>query len=417
VTIRRPTVCMVVHGPYPLGQPPRVVREVAAARSAGYDVEVIATRRRGEKRVEVVDGVRVHRLRVTHRRGLGVASMALEYIGFTVLATSSVAKRSLRRPFAVVQIHNPPDFLVFAALPARLRGSRIVLDIHDLAPDMFAMRFGERAGASLAALALRKVERLACAFADAVITVHEPYKRELASRGVPPDKVFVVMNSIDDAAIPPATGGVEKEASGPRFVYHGTLTPHYGLEIVVRAFGRLLKTMPNAELEIYGEGDAVPMLRREIDRLGIARNVRLTDSFLPHAVVLERIRGASAGLIPNLPIGLNRFALSTKLFEYCALHISTIVSDLPTMREHFGDREVRFFRAGDEDALLEALADVASHPEDAGKRADAAAVRLQQYRWSISRDRYCALLKQLTDDRAAHSSGGVPVTADGPEDV
>jgi glycosyltransferase involved in cell wall biosynthesis len=408
---------MVVHGPYPIGQPPRVVREVAAARNAGYDVEVIATRRHGERRVEIVDGTRVHRLPVTHQRGLGAASMAVEYIVFTILATLAVARRSTVRPFSVVQVHNPPDFLVFAAALGRLRGSRIVLDIHDLAPDMFAMRFGEGLAASLAAKILRQVERVACGFADAVITVHEPYKRELVSRGVAPEKVVVVMNSIDEAAIPAVKDRDEREPAAARFVYHGTLTPHYGLGIVVTAFARLLNEVPDARLEIYGEGDAVPMLRAQISALGVSDSVTLTDSFLPHDVVLARIRGASAGLIPNLPIGLNRFALSTKLFEYCALRIPTIVSDLPTMREHFDDREVRFFRAGDEDALLDALMDVASNPKEARKRAEGAAARLEQYRWSISRDRYCALLKRLTEAREARRPRVDGVTVDGLTDA
>src|SRR5690348_339309 len=193
---------MVVHGPYPIGQPPRVVREVAAARNVGYEVEVIATRRPGEKRVEIIDGIRVHRLPVSHRRGLGAASMAVEYVAFTVLATLALARRSVRRRFAVVQVHNPPDFLLFAALVTRLRRSRIVLDIHDLAPDMFAMRFGEGRLARLAVTALRTIERIACGLADAVVTVHEPYKRELASRGVASEKIVVVMNSIDDNSLP-----------------------------------------------------------------------------------------------------------------------------------------------------------------------------------------------------------------------
>lgn len=412
---RPPSICMVVHGPYPIGQPPRVVREVAAARSAGYEVEVIATRRPGEKRVEIVDGIRVHRLPVTHQRGLGAVSMALEYIAFTVLASLALARRSVRRPFAVVQVHNPPDFLLFAALVARLRRSRIVLDIHDLAPDMFAMRFGEGRAASLTVSVLRKIERIACGLADAVVTVHEPYKRELASRGVASEKIVVVMNSIDDSSLPSEVD--DDAAVGLRFVYHGTLTPHYGLGIVVAAFARLLEEVPHAQLEIYGEGDAVPMLRSEIARLAISSSVTLTDSFLPHHIVLERIRGASAGLIPNLPIGLNRFALSTKLFEYCALRIPTIVSDLPTMREHFGDQEVRFFPAGNEDGLLDALMDVASHPEDARSRAKCAAVRLEQYRWSISRDRYCALLNRLTQAREARSSGVDAFTTGGVNDA
>ena len=56
----------------------------------------------------------------------------------------------MRRRYAIVQVHNPPDFLLLAALGPRLLGARMILDVHDLAPDMFNMRFGGRRGAATA---------------------------------------------------------------------------------------------------------------------------------------------------------------------------------------------------------------------------------------------------------------------------
>ena len=61
---------MVVHGPYPVGEP-RVEREAAAARDAGWAVDVLAMRRPGELAEESVAGVRVRRLSLEHRRGTG----------------------------------------------------------------------------------------------------------------------------------------------------------------------------------------------------------------------------------------------------------------------------------------------------------------------------------------------------------
>ena len=75
---------MVVHGPYPIGEP-RVAREVAAALAAGYEVDVVAMRRSSEPSRESVDGANVVRLPLSHQRGTGLLGMVAEYVGFAAL--------------------------------------------------------------------------------------------------------------------------------------------------------------------------------------------------------------------------------------------------------------------------------------------------------------------------------------------
>ena len=111
-----------------------------------------------------------------------------------------LAWRSMRRPFAIVHFHNPPDFLIIAGLLPRAIGCKLILDVHDLSPHMFAIRVPGRGG-MLASRVLIWVERLSCALAHQVITVHEPYRAELVKHGVPAAKVRVVMNSADDAVL------------------------------------------------------------------------------------------------------------------------------------------------------------------------------------------------------------------------
>ena len=82
----------------------------------------------------------------------------------------------------------------------------------------------------------------------------------------------------------------------------------------------------------------------------------LSGGFLSQEEVLSRVRSASVGVIPNLPTPLNRFALSTKLFEYVALGVPVVAADLPTIREHFSDEEVLFFRRRRRRSLASALA-------------------------------------------------------------
>jgi glycosyltransferase involved in cell wall biosynthesis len=386
-----PRLCMVVHGDFPLD--PRVAREARAARAAGWRVDVVAMRRAGERRREIVEGSDVLRLPFSHRRGVGPALLLFEYVGFAVAATLVLAVRSITRRYTVVQIHNPPDFLLIAAFVPRLMGARVVFDVHDLSPDMFDMRFHDRLGARAAGAALRLVERWAAGSADQVVTVHEPYRRELAARGISSERIAVVMNTADEAVLPELG---DPRGDGFRIVYHGTVTPHYGVDLLVEAIAELSAELPEANVEIYGEGDLVPRLLARAAELGITERVVVSGRMLQQRDVLARVAGASVGVIPNRPTQLNRFALSSKLFEYVALGIPVLSADLPTIRAHFGDQEIRYFRAGDATALADGLRNIANHPEAAAARAVAARRRYDEhYSWAVNAERYVAILQRL----------------------
>jgi len=398
---KRRRLCLIVHGPYPIGEP-RVARQARAALTGGFDVDVVAMRRDGEPAYELVDGIVVHRLPLEHRRGAGAFGMLREYLGFTLLATFRVARLARRRRYAVVQIANPPDFLVLAGAIPNLLGARLLLDVHDLAPDLFASRFEGRRGSRFVDVVLRLFERIAVRSADSIVTVHEPYRQALVERGAPAGKVTVVMNSLDEALLP-AQPSSNHDDNRFRIVYHGTVTAWYGVELVVEALAAILDAVPRAQLEIYGEGDALPAVRARAAALGVSNHLRASGTYLPQAEVLELILGADIGVIPNLPTRLNRYALSSKLFEYVALGIPVVSADLPTLRAHFDDDEVRFFRAGDAASLAEALRELATDPDRAAGRARAARLRYEEYRWDRNAATYLAILDGAGARRLQHA--------------
>jgi glycosyltransferase involved in cell wall biosynthesis len=143
---------------------------------------------------------------------------------------------------------------------------------------------------------------------------------------------------------------------------------------------------------IYGDGDAVPEVRTVAKRLGISDRVYVSGKYLPHDNVLQRVQGASVGVIPNLPVRFNRLALSTKLFEYVALSIPVVSADLTAIREHFSDAEVLFFAAGDADALALALLETRHEQDAANERARRALLRYESYRWPTQARRYADVL-------------------------
>jgi glycosyltransferase involved in cell wall biosynthesis len=382
---------MVVHGPYPVGEP-RVAREAAAAVQNGFIVDVIATRRGNEPARQLIDGIHITRLPIQHARGAGIGRVLAEYLFFTAAATVVVGARSVGRGYDIVHVHNPPDFLIAAATVPRLLGSRIILDIHDPSPEMFAMRFPGRGGA-VAGPILERLERLATVLADSVVTVHEPYRRAMIARGVEDAKVAVVMNSLDERLLPVAASMAKTPS---RVVYHGTITPPYGVALLVDAAARVVVDVPDLQVEIIGEGDGVPELRERARRLRVADRVVIDGAYIPHHEALARVTGASVGVIPNLPTPLNRFALSSKLFEYVALDVPVVSADLPTIREHFSVDEIQFFEAGSADSLAEAILAVLRDPDKAAARVERARRRYQEYRWDVNARKYLAILDSLS---------------------
>src|SRR5262249_26283589 len=140
------TVCVIRQAYFP--DDPRVRKEVRALLSHGFSVDVVCLRRPEEPARESWGAAHVHRLSMERRRR-GVASYLLQYGGFLVRAFARVSRLHLQRRFRLVQVNTMPDALVFAALVPKLTGARIVLDVHELMPELFGALFTKRRGGTL----------------------------------------------------------------------------------------------------------------------------------------------------------------------------------------------------------------------------------------------------------------------------
>jgi glycosyltransferase involved in cell wall biosynthesis len=354
--------CMLVHNTYPQREP-RVEREARALVAHGYEVDVICLRDAGEPAEAVVAGVSVHRLPVRRHRGGAAALQLVEYLSFFFLAMVRLARLHRRRRFAVVQAHNLPDFLVFAAALPKLGGARVILDIHDLMPEFYVSRF--RGG--MRSLPVRIVllqERLACHFADHVITVTELWRQALIARGVPAHKVSVVMNVADGRIFQRAPdlartvgeghvrpGATAEREDGFRLIYHGTLTRRYGIDTAIRAVELARHTVPGLHLTVHGSGEARDELAQLVDDLDLARHVTITSHYIPTPEMPAFIRRAHLGVVPYRRDIFTDGILPGKLLEYVALGIPVVTARTPVIESYFDETMLQFFEAEDHHAL------------------------------------------------------------------
>src|SRR5271157_793796 len=239
-------VAMVTFSSYPADPRPRRAAETLL--KEGMTVDLICLGDEKEPRREVLDGLNVARLPISHRRG-GVLSYAYNYSAFILLSSLFLAGRSLRRRYDLVYIHNMPDILVLSSLVPKALGAKVILDQHDPMPELMMTIF-DLDETSLSVRLLSWLEKWSIARANLVITVNVACKRIFGSRSCPPGKIGVVMNSPDEEIFPfrvTCSYPSPKQASTKHFVmmYHGSLVERNGLDLAVDALRQVRTVVPS----------------------------------------------------------------------------------------------------------------------------------------------------------------------------
>jgi glycosyltransferase involved in cell wall biosynthesis len=398
--VRRPRrpVCMLTHSYYE--EDPRVRREAEALVAAGRPVDVFALRRPGDPLEGLLEGVRVRRLDVQRHQGAGVGRYLLEYLDFLARAMFAATIAHRRRRYAVVQVHTLPDFLVFAALPMRLAGVPVILDLHEAMPEFFRVRFPRLAGAPAYQL-LRMQERLSIAAADAILTVNDALGHRLVGLGVPSGKVTIVPNSPSLRRFDPAAHPARDFAADGvvTLAYAGALTPTYELEVAIDALASLSRRRPDlaTRLDCYGRGDAEPALRERAAALGVADRV-VFHGRIPIDDVPAAIARADIGLAPTRRNEFTDYSLSTKIFEYAAMNKPVIASGLPMVEATFDPGTVVTYPPGDAEAMASAILGLVD--DAAGREARVAATgrRVADLAWERVSRGYLGLVERLARD-------------------
>ncbi|MGZ6256023.1 MAG: glycosyltransferase, partial [Candidatus Limnocylindria bacterium] len=265
-------VAIVAHAAFPAD--PRLRRQTDALIGSGHEVDLFCLRAPGELAEEDLRGVRVIRLPV-HRAFAGFAGHMAEYLAFGGIAAVRLAREHARRHYRLVQVATLPDFLAFAAAPLKLSGVPLLLDLHEDMPEFFRDRFAQRALQPLLPLVTGAAKASAWV-ADELITVHEPLRELSIARGVPPDKIAVVMNSADTDLFDPARHPRRPfmEDGELRLIHHSNLQRIYGQEVLIEAIARIGPELP-LRADIYGDGPYRPHLEAVVERTGTADRVHL----------------------------------------------------------------------------------------------------------------------------------------------
>jgi len=370
----------------------RVMRYAETLAKRGDHVDVFALRLVEQAAEEDLHGVSVHRLQGRLLNEKGVFSYAWRLTQFFLRALYHVSLHDLRAKYDLIHVHSVPDFLVFSTLLPRLRGTPVILDIHDILPEFYASKFGS-SHTSRTFKVLLGVERLSARFASHVIIANHIWKERLLSRSVTPDKCTVVLNS-PDRSIFTRSAAPAKNGNRITLLYPGSLNWHQGLEIAIRAFAKICNKVPDADLVIYGDGPSKNDLIQLAKDLGLGNRVQMPTA-KPLREIAKAIESADIGIVPKRKDSFGNEAFSTKILEFMAMGVPVIVSDTKVDRYYFNDSVVRFFRGGDDEDLARCMLELIGNKAERKQLADNASRFVERIDWNAKQGEYLDLVDSL----------------------
>lgn len=281
----------------------RVARHAAALHEAGYEVTVVG--RLLEESHPIDCAWHTHRMQLRHRSGWRFYA---EY-------NRRLLSWLLHEHNDIVWA-NDTDTLPASWLAARLTGARLVMDAHELFPEVPELQGRQRVKRVWTAIERRLMPRC-----DAHLTVCQSiadYYKQLY--GI---EMTVVRNLNADTQ---ARGAVAA-AEPPVLLYQGAVNEGRGVDWAIDAMGLL----PECRLVVAGGGDKLEEMRRYAQAKEWNDRIEFVGRLLPDELA-QLTRRASVGLVMLEDKGLSyHFALPNRVGDFVAAGVPMVVSDLPEM--------------------------------------------------------------------------------------
>jgi len=389
-------VCMVTYSVYE--RDTRVKRYAEYLAIDGYLVDVISMASDSTEIPSARENVRVYPIpaRKSRREGLmqilfWLLSAYAMFLCVTIL--------DLWRRYDVVHIHNMPDFLVFCALVPRLRGCPVVLNIHDPVPEITMSKLGLAAD-HLLVRAQIFLERICVKFSSHVLTATNAFKEILVGRGIPADKITVIVNAPDTRFFRPIATDVGSHRKKEHFtlLYVGTVAPPYALDVAVRALALLKDQIPGIRLrvvpKIVHEGAGLDMSLELAKELGVADLV-CVEKPVPLEQMPQIMGEADIGLYPARQDCHMDIALSLKIPEMVAVGLCIVASRLTVLEELYGEHAIAFVPPGDHEALAAKVIELYHSADECKRLASTAMERNRDLSWERQYETYRRVLAEL----------------------
>jgi glycosyltransferase involved in cell wall biosynthesis len=368
----------------------RIKNYVDALLDAGASVDVIAL----GKSVGTYSDGRLYLHSVdTKYQGSSTLTYIVRQAKFLLLAFWQLLLRSLSHKYDIVHVHNMPNILTLAALPLRLFGTKVILDVHDTMPEAYATKFGYELE-SLPIRVLVAEQTVAAACADLVITTNTMHKEVLAENGIPEGKIELIYNVGNEKIFKPKPfDGSSKELW---LGYHGTIARRLGIFLIIDALALVKDSCPGVRFLCVGEGDDLDAMKLRAKEKHVAEMIKWVP-FVDVEKLPAVLQSVHVGVIGNLrdtEIKKN-YMLPVKMLEYAAMEIPTIVPRLKILERYFDESSAFFYDPDDAVSLAETIRSVFDRREGIFDRIQGLREFNRKYNWHLMAERYLHIVDKL----------------------
>ena len=242
----------------------------------------------------------------------------------------------------------------------------------------------------------RILDRFCIKYSDKIITVVIENRQRLVKKGVAPEKITIVSNTVDIGtfAKEKIDEDVVKEYKN-KFViiYSGRVSPERGLDTPVLSLNYIKDHVPDVLLIILGDGPSVEPLHHLAGENNVNEFVRFL-SWVGHDKINSYLSVASVCLIPQPGNEFINTTIPHKLFEYMFLCKPVLVSDAEPLKrivEETGCGMV--FKSNDPKSFAEQIVKLKNDPEHYGENGRNAVLR--KYNWQNESKNLLELYKNL----------------------
>ena len=301
----------------------------------------------------------------------------------------------------------PPTQGIIGAVVKALRHKKVVYNLQDIFPDSLVSTGLAKKDSILWKIG-RAIENMTYCNADKIIVISEDFKRNIAAKGVPEDKIEVVYNWVDEKSVVPV-----QRKDNPLFeefglnrsdffvVYAGNLGSAQNIDIILHAAD---KTRDVADLKylIFGNEEQAAEYRSK------AESMRLTNlRFLP-IQPYERVSfvySLGNAAIVSCKKGFGQIAMPSKTWSIMSAGTAVIASfdgggDLQNIIE--SNRAGLFTQAESTDEFTDAIMRLHENPNECeamGKRGREFIIR--NLTREIGTSRYSEIFTSLYKNRNA----------------
>jgi len=250
------------------------------------------------------------------------------------------------------------------------------------------------------ALRTRRVDRL--------IAVSQASAHFSHRFGFPERRITVVPNGVDlscfhgklDASLMRKELGISDQ---PLVMTASRLIKKKNPDLLISAFARVLKVIPDAKLVIAGSGREEGNLSRQIKGLNIADSVFMVGS-LAKEKVAQLLAAADVFVLPS-----KRESFGLALLEASAVGVPAVSSNAGGVPEVFQDGfNALLYPPGDDNAMAKAIISLIQDSELAKRISANALETARRFTWEMTAERTLRVYEDVLRENASNSSCSAP---------